>query len=122
MKVAVPILETEVNGKKLVNSHFGKSNLFAIVDLNSQKIEVAKNPGLHVQRGRGQFIAQMFKEKKVDAVLVKEMGEGAFERVRSLGIKIYLVPPTLKFLDEVVEKFKRGELEELLEPNEEKHH
>jgi len=122
MRVAVPILETEVKGKRLVNSHFGKSNLFAIVDLNSQETEVVENPGLHVQRGRGQFIAQMFKEKKVDAVLVKEMGEGAFEKVKNLGIKIYLIPSNLKFLDDVIEKFRKRELEEFLEPNEEKKH
>jgi len=122
MKVAVPVLDTEIGGRRLVNSHFGKSNLFAIVDTDSGSVEVVENPGLHVERGRGIFIAEMFKEKGVTAVLVKEMGPGAFDKIRNrLGIKVYLVPPEVKFLDDAVEKFKSGELLELLKPNEDKH-
>ena len=123
MKVAVPILETEVKGKRLVNSHFGKSNLFAIVDTSSGEFEITENPGLHLARGRGALIAKMFIEKGVEVVLVKEMGAGAFDKIRNVsGIKIYLIPSNVKFLDDAIEKFKKGELEELLEPNEEKHH
>ncbi|WP_456343077.1 NifB/NifX family molybdenum-iron cluster-binding protein [Thermovibrio sp.] len=122
MRVAVPVLETEVNGRKLVNAHFGKSNLFAIVDTETGKVELAENPALHLQRGRGIYIAQMFKEKGVEAVLVKEMGPGAFDKIRNaLGIKVYLIPTRVKFLDEAVELFKEGKLTELLEPNEDEH-
>ncbi len=122
MKVAVPILETVVEGKRLVNAHFGKSNLFALVDTQTGEVEVAENPALHLQRGRGIHIAQMFKEKGVEAVLVKEMGSGAFDKIRNrLGIKVYLIPSGVKFLDEAVELFKEGKLEELLEPNEDEH-
>ena len=123
MKVAIPVLDTEVQGRKLVNAHFGKSNHFAIVDTNTGDIEIVKNPGLHVERGRGIRIVEMFGKKGVDAVLVKEMGPGSFDKVRNvLGVKIYLVPPEVKFLDDAVERFKKGELEELLEPNGEEHH
>ena len=122
MKVAAPVLETEVKGKRLINAHFGKSNLFAVVDTDSNAVEIVENPGLHVQRGRGIYIAQMFKEKGVEAVLVKEMGPGAFDKIRNgLGIKVYLVPEEVKFLDEALELFKKGELPELTEPNEEEH-
>ncbi len=121
MKVAIPILETRVQNKRLVNSHFGKSNLFAIVDTETGTVEEVKNPGLHVPRGRGVFIAEMFKEKGVEAVLVKEIGEGAFEKVKSFGMEIYLIPPEVKFLEDVLEAFKAGNLEKLEEPNEEKH-
>jgi predicted Fe-Mo cluster-binding NifX family protein len=122
VKVAVPVLDTEVGGRRLVNAHFGKSNHFAIVDVDSGSVEIVENPGLHVERGRGVFIAEMFETKGVKAVLVKEMGPGAFDKIRNvLGMKVYLVPPEVKFLDDAVEKFKKGELEELLEPNEDEH-
>ncbi|SMP15767.1 Predicted Fe-Mo cluster-binding protein, NifX family [Desulfurobacterium pacificum] len=122
MRVAVPILETEVNGRRLVNAHFGKSNLFAVVDTETGKVEVKENPGLHVERGRGIYIAEMFRENGVEAVLVKEMGPGAFDKIRNqLGITVYLIPQNVKFLDEAIEMFKKGELVELLEPNEEEH-
>jgi len=122
MKVAVPVLETEVNGRRLVNAHFGKSNLFALVDTESGEAKIIENPGLHVPRGRGIFIAEKFKEEGVKAVLVKEMGEGAFDKITNYaGAKIYLIPHGVKFLDEALELFREGKLEELLEPNEEKH-
>jgi predicted Fe-Mo cluster-binding NifX family protein len=120
MKVAVPVLKATVGGRMIVNAHFGKSNLFAVVDTKTGQVRVVENPGLHVERGRGIFIARMLAEEEVSAVLVKEIGPGAFERIRNeLGIKIYLVPEEVKFLDTAVEKFKNGELGELLEPNEE---
>ena len=121
MKVAVPVLETEVNGRRLINAHFGKSNLFAIVNAESGEVEVVENPALHLERGRGRFIAELFKTKGVKAVLVKEMGPGAFDKVTSLGMEVYLIPEGVKFLDEVIELFKEGKLERLLEPNEEGH-
>jgi len=123
MKLAAPVLKTKVNGEMLLNAHFGKSELFAVVDTESGEVELFENPGLHVQRGRGVFIAQAFKDKKVEAVLVKEMGPGAFKKVREeMGIKVYLVPKEIKFLKEAVSLFREGKLNELLEPNEEEHH
>ncbi len=119
MKVAVPILEKEFDGKKLVNLHFGKSNLFAIVDTETREVKVLKNPALHLERGRGKFIAEMLKKEGVKAVLVKEMGPGAFNKVTGFGMTVYLIPAEVKFLNEAVELFKEGKLEVLTEPNEE---
>ncbi|MEO2083619.1 MAG: NifB/NifX family molybdenum-iron cluster-binding protein [Desulfurobacteriaceae bacterium] len=122
MKIAVPVLETEVKGRKLVNAHFGKSKHFAVVDTETGNVEVIENPGIHLPRGRGIYIAEMFKEKGVQAVLVKEMGAGAFDKIRNvMGIKVYLIPPEIKFLDEAVEAFKERKLKELPAPNEEPH-
>ncbi len=122
MKIVVPVLETEVKGKKLVNAHFGKSKHFAVVDTETGNVEVIENPGIHLPRRRGIYIAEMFKEKGVQAVLVKEMGAGAFDKIRNvMGIKVYLIPPEIKFLDEAVEAFKERKLKELPAPNEEPH-
>ncbi len=117
MKIAVPILETEVNGKKLINAHFGRTNLFAVVDTESGKIEVKENPTLQMERGKGVYIAELFKRNEVEAVLVKEVGPGAFDKLTRMGIRIYQIPENVKFLDEAVEMFKKGELKQLLEPN-----
>ena len=118
MKVALPVIEKEINGKRLVNYHFGKSNLFAIVDTETGEMELLENPALHLERGRGNLIARAFSEKGVEAVLVKEIGPGAFEKLKSFGISIYLVPAEVKFLDDAVEMFKNGNLKILEEPNE----
>lgn len=118
MKVAVPVLEKVVNGKRLINPHFGKSDWFALIDVSSGKIELKENPALYLERGRGRFIADMFYREGVKAVLVKEMGPGAFEKITGLGMEVYLIPEEVKFVDEAVELFKEGKLNRLTEPNE----
>ena len=118
MVVAVPVLEKEVNGRRLINPHFGKSDWFALIEVSSGKVELRKNPALHLKRGRGRFIADMFYKEGGKAVLVKEMGPGAFEKITGLGMEVYLIPQEVKFVDEAVELFKEGKLELLTEPNE----
>jgi len=118
MRVAVPVLEKEVNGKRLINPHFGKSDWFALIDIPSGRVELRENPALHLERGRGRFIADMFYKEGVKAVLVKEMGPGAFEKITGLGMEVYLIPQEVKFVDDAVELFKEGKLELLTEPNE----
>ncbi len=116
MKVAVPVLE--VKGELRINPHFGKSDWFAIVDLETNSVEKVENPAMHLERGRGVFIAEMFSKKGVKAVLVKEIGPGAFEKVKSKGIEIFLVPMNVKKLEEGLNLFREGKLQPLEEPNE----
>ena len=118
MIVAVPVVEREVNGKKLVNPHFGKAGQFAIVDTESGKTEFIENPALNVEKGKGRAIAETFIKKGVSAVLVKEIGPGAFEKLSSSGISVFLVPAEVKFLNDAVELLKKEELPALKEPNE----
>ncbi len=113
MKVAIPVLEKEVKGKLLVNPHFGKSNFFAVVNVETGKTEKVKNPALNIEKGKGRVISELFSEKGVKAVLVKEIGEGALEKLKSCGIEVFLIPQEVKFVDEAVALFKKGELREI---------
>ena len=116
MKIAVPVLEREINGKRLINPHFSKTSLFAVVDLESDRTELMENPGLGAERGRGRLIAESFLKEGIQGVLVKEIGPGAFGKIADLEIKIFLVPPEVKFLEEAVKLFKEGKLNPLREP------
>ncbi|RUM90903.1 MAG: dinitrogenase iron-molybdenum cofactor biosynthesis protein [Thermovibrio sp.] len=118
MRIAIPILEKEVNGRKLINPHFGKSNLFAIFDTETGNLEILENPTLELQRGRGNYIAKLFSEKGIKAVLVKDIGNGALGKLENFGIEVYLIPKNFKFLDETIKLFKEAKLARLLEPNE----
>jgi predicted Fe-Mo cluster-binding NifX family protein len=120
MKVASPVLKTKVDGKLIINAHFGKSELFAVFDTETSEVEVFENPGLVAERGRGIYIAKALSERGVSAVLVKEIGHGAFEKLKQFSMKIYLVPNAVKFFEEAVEMFKNGKLAELEEPSEDK--
>ncbi len=123
MKLAVPINRPRGEGDLRVSSHFGKAYAFAIVDTESGEVEVVENPrvALGLQHGAGRFIAQMFAQKGVRAVLLREIGAGAFGHLKALGVEIYLVPKGIKTVGEAVEAFKRGELQPLTEPNEPPH-
>ena len=123
MKVAIPINRPREEGDLRVSSHFGKAYAFAIVDTESGEVEVVENPrvALGLQHGAGRYIAEMFDQKGVKAVLLREIGEGAFGHLTTLGIKIYLVPKEVKTVQEAVEHFKNGKLNLLLEPNEPPH-
>jgi predicted Fe-Mo cluster-binding NifX family protein len=110
MRIAIPILEKEVNGRKLINPHFGKSNLFAIFDTETGNLEILENPTLELQRGRGNYIAKLFTEKGVKAVLVKDIGSGALGKLENSGIEVYLLSQHVKFLDEALELFKEGKV------------
>ena len=118
MKVAIPVLEKVINCKRLINPHFGKSDWFALIDISTGETELKENPALHLERGRGRFIADMFYREGVKAVLVKEMGPGAFEKITNLGMEIYLIPREIKFVNDALELFKEGKLDRLTEPNE----
>ncbi len=123
MKVAIPINRPREEGDLRVSSHFGKAYAFAIADTESGKVEVVENPrmALGLQHGAGRYIAEMFAQKGVKAVLLREIGQGAFRHLTALGIKIYLVPKEVKTVEEALKLFKEGKLNLLLEPNEPPH-
>jgi predicted Fe-Mo cluster-binding NifX family protein len=123
MKLAVPINRPREEGDLRVSAHFGKAYAFAIIDTDTGEIKVVDNPrnalGLH--HGAGRLIADLFAREGVGAVLLREIGHGAFGHLTALGIKIYLVPKEIKTVEEAVKAFKEGRLQMLLEPNEPPH-
>ncbi len=127
MKVAIPVLETEVKGRRLVNAHFGRTPLFLIYDTESQEEKLVKNPRASLKNfgmgaGGGRLLIELAQREAVDAFLVKGIGEGAFYNLEALGVKFYLVPKSVKFADEALKLFKEGKLERLSQPYEEDEH
>ncbi|MEO2153944.1 MAG: dinitrogenase iron-molybdenum cofactor biosynthesis protein [Aquificae bacterium] len=123
MKVAVPINRPRDEKDLRVSAHFGKAYAFAIVDLDTGEIKVVENPriAMGLEHGAGRLIAEMFTKEGVEAVLLREIGHGAFGHLTQRGIKIYLVPKEVKTVEEAINLFKEGKLNLLLEPNEPPH-
>ena len=123
MRVAIPINRPREEGDLRVSSHFGKAYAFAIADTETGVVEVVENPrvALGLQHGAGRYIADLFAQKGVGAVLLKEIGEGAFGHLTWRGIKVYLVPEGVKRVEEALNLFREGKLNPLSEPNEEPH-
>jgi predicted Fe-Mo cluster-binding NifX family protein len=111
VKVAAPVLE--VKGELYINPHFGRTTLIGIANLKTGKIEVVQNPALRLEKRKGTRIAEFLLEKGVKALLVKDIGTGAFEKIRSRGIETYIVPKEVKKFREALELFRKGELQVL---------
>ncbi len=117
MVIAVPALKTEVNGRRLMSPHFGKAPGFLFIDDESGREWFVENPKVHLERGGGRAMAALLSENEADVLLVKEIGPGAFEKVKLAGVEVYSVDA--KFVDEAIDKFRLGKAEKLNAPNEE---
>ena len=109
MKIAITS-----SGKDLGNEidlRFGRTKGFIIYDLENDSFEFIDNiQNLEAAQGAGIQAAQNVVNKDVEAVITGHCGPKAFKVLSTSGVKIYTVE-TGK-INEVIEKFKNGELQE----------
>ncbi len=98
-------------------AHFGKAPFYVIVDIEGNEIKdvgFVKNPG-HAGGACGNAVENI-KSLGADALIVAGIGARPLMGFREAGIKVYFdnVSPTV---GEVIEKFLRGEVEEIKPEN-----
>ena len=102
------------SGKDLDNEidlRFGRAKGFIIYDLESNDFEYINNiQNLEAAQGAGIQAAQNVVNKNVDAVISGHCGPKAFKVLSTSGVKIYTADGGK--VSEVLEKFKKGELQE----------
>ncbi len=113
MKIAAPVVLANIEGKQklIISPHFGRAENFAIYD--SEKDEIYLLDTELPERGKGRFFVSLVHNLGIDVVLVKNLGPGAFEALRSSGVKIYKVPENIKFFEDALSAFLEGKLKEL---------
>ena len=124
MRFASPVVKT---GRGLLLSpHFGRARHFAVVEVGEggyRVVEVFENPGLGREGyGRARAIVEELARRGVGAVVVSEVGPGAFSLLRERGFRVLAprrAPGRLPSIEEVAEAVGRGEVVELEAPNEE---
>lgn len=119
MKFCVPVKENKGLASIAFN-HFGSAPFFIIYDSESAEIKVLDNKDLHHVHGKCQPLNALGGEQ-VDAVLVGGIGGGAYSKLNSSGIKVYKIATT-ETIEESIEKFKNGQLEEFTSSNSCNHH
>lgn len=105
MKIAIPVKTNSEN--PAIAPLFGKAKWFAFVE--SGDISIKKNPA----QG-GKAVIEWFVHEGVDTVIMQEMGVTPYEMIQSHGgIQLYHSGFERILLDELLKKFKDGELDML---------
>ncbi|MEM3371284.1 MAG: NifB/NifX family molybdenum-iron cluster-binding protein [Candidatus Korarchaeum sp.] len=115
MRVLVPVIPAKDG--LLISPHFGRAVAFALFEVegDSYRFELYKNPAPPQQEGgRGRTVLSLVNELKPDAVIVRSIGPGAFERLMASGIRVMRSRDRLA--EEAIRRFIGGELEEMREP------
>jgi predicted Fe-Mo cluster-binding NifX family protein len=106
MKIAVPTMD-KVN----VNEHFGRTEYFYIIEIESGKVSYIDNKtNAQASQGAGIQAATSLANEKIDAILSPSVGPKAYDVLNEAGIKFYLIEDKNISIDAVLEKYKKGEL------------
>jgi predicted Fe-Mo cluster-binding NifX family protein len=92
-----------------LDPRFGRCEYFVIVDSETMQFEVLPNMAAVATGGAGIQAAQTIANRGVKVVITGNVGPNAFGALSAAGIEIITgAPGTVR---EVVEKFRRGELQ-----------
>lgn len=126
MIIGVPVVRGR-GDKIYLSTHFGRAPLFAFIEVSGRDyriVSIEENPAARErERGvRGQRVVEFLSRHGVEAVITREVGPGAFYRLRESGIKVYtpvIENRGLVELEEVLRAFIEGRVSELTGPTEE---
>ncbi len=107
MKIAISSDGSNLNAK--VGDKFGTSQYLVIVDLESREFEAVPNPGASGQRGAGMQAIVLAISKDIKTVLTGYCSPAAYNHLKANGIEV--LTGLSGTVGEMVEKYKKGELE-----------
>lgn len=119
MRIAVSTTSGGLDDK--VSEVFGRAVSFTIVDVEDgeiRNVEVVRNDFAVRGGGAGIAVSQFLADKGVEVVLTGNVGPNALSVLQSAGIKVYRAGGMK--VSEAIEKFLKGELEQILVPGDPK--
>jgi predicted Fe-Mo cluster-binding NifX family protein len=105
--VALPVSRADLDAK--VETRFGRSPQFLIVNTETLETDTLSNPGQGAGSGAGIEAAQLLAKSKVDAVIGGELGPKAHDALSAAGIPMYQCPRGAS-VREAVARFNEGDL------------
>jgi predicted Fe-Mo cluster-binding NifX family protein len=118
MKIAITSQKNSLDSE--IDLRFGRASGFIIYDLEFGSFEFVDNEqNLEAAQGAGIQAAQNILEQKVGALITGHCGPKAFRVLSSAGVKVYT--DASGSINEVIEKYKNGELKEALSADVEGH-
>ena len=113
MKIAVSAMGQSLDSQ--VDPRFGRCQNFVIVDADTMEFEAVSNESAAAAGGAGIATAQMITGKGVEAVITGNCGPNAFGVLNSAGIKV--ITGASGTVQEAVDNFKAGKLQESSQPS-----
>jgi len=118
MKVAVTSQGKELSSE--IDSRFGRTKWLLLVDTQSWVTGVYDNSvNLNLSQGAGIQTGQNVVNLGAEAVITGNIGPNAFKTLSAANVKVYL--SEVKTVQDAVESFKAGELNEVKQANVEGH-
>ncbi len=108
MKILIAAQGSDLNGK--IDKRFGHSKYFIIFDTSTATYKSIPNAA----EGGVRVGLDAIVDEGVEAVITGNIGPNAFERLKSLGIPVYIVRGVT--VKEALEKIASGELQPSTEP------
>ena len=118
MKIAITSSGNEISSA--LDPRFGRARWFVLYDTESEEYEAIDNKqNLDAAQGAGIQSGQRIVDSGVEAAITGNVGPKAFRTLSSSGIRIYLTKSTQ--VQEAIESFKNGDLQETNQANVEGH-
>ncbi len=114
MKIAVTA-EKNNGFESKVNTHFGRAPYFAVVDTETDNIELIKNEAANASGGAGISAAQLIADRGVDVLISGSVGPKAYTALSSGNIEMYIIQQGT--VREAVDSFNGDKLSQLNSPN-----
>lgn len=98
-----------------IDTRFGRCNYFIILDTDTNEFKALENPSLQAMGGAGVQAGQFVIEQDVNTVITGNVGPNAFQTLKAGNINVLTnASGTIK---EVVEKYKKGDLQSTDNPS-----
>lgn len=93
---------------------FGRAPFFILYNLDQDTWEAYENRAIQQRGGAGIAAAQFLSDKHIDAALSGRFGPNAYEALSAAGIKMVTFASVYDSVQEVVDAYKAGDLNEVL--------
>ena len=117
LKICISSSGEDLNAN--VDPRFGRCDYFLIVDPNTEKFESIDNKSSKAMGGAGIQAAELVAKTGANVVITGNVGPNAFQTLKAAGIKIII--GASGNIKDILDKFNRGELNEIDRPSVESH-
>ncbi len=114
MKIAITTQGDKLTD--LLDPRFGRAQLFMIFDIENNTIEkiINNDANINAQGGAGTSSAQIIAKADASAVISGNFGPNAVKGLQTFGVEMYST--TIDTVENIITKFKKGELTKVTTP------